>query len=173
MPDLPQFAELVWAQAELAASCGSAITLLPESSLHMTVFELLTDMTRIPEKWSSKLALDAPLAETDPFFRRVVPPIPAPTSLAMTFGEAGPLTQAIGVRLKPEATGLRFPDHDSYRFRISLAYRILMGGEHQRALDAAMARVSARLARAFGVFRPAPAQLVFFEDMFAFRGERH
>jgi len=185
-PDMPQFPELVWAQTELAAACGSAITLLPESSLHMTVFELLIVTNRTPEKWSRNLALDAPLVETDAYFRAVVPPIPAPANLAMVFERVGPMTQAIGVTLKPaddavahalrayrdalsEATGIRSPDHAAYRFHISLAYRIRVGDAHDRALASALDRITARLSRTFGVFAPAAPQPVFFEDMFAFR----
>ncbi|HQZ98964.1 MAG TPA: DUF1868 domain-containing protein [Thermoflexales bacterium] len=159
--------------------------LLPPSSLHMTTIELLCDQNRRPEKWSAQLPLDAPLEETDQFFLRTAPGVPAPATFHMRYA---------GVRQRPglsitllpasdddaralreyrdaiaRATGVRFPDHDTYRFHISLAYLLMeLEPDEELALAALFAEREPILREKFGVFQTGQPQLVFFDDMFRF-----
>lgn len=165
---------------------------LPPSSLHMTVIELLCDQARLPEKWSSQLALDAALEHTDEFFMRVVPQVKSPAAFYMRYQNVHH-ARGISITLAPadeaaagairayrddisRASGVRFADHDTYRFHISLAYRLI---ELEPAEQAALAQMFAEcepiLQEKFGVFETGQPQLVFFDDMFRFvpREERH
>lgn len=170
---------------------GRKFSLLPPDSLHMTVIELLLDEVRRPDKWSARLPLDAPLSATDRFFLQTVPRVPAPPAFRMRYQRVS-CHRNIGIHLEPAdaasaaavrgyrdavsaATGVRFPDHDTYQFHISLAYRLI---ELDQAEDAALARLfsesDADARSAFGLFEPGPPQLSFFDDMFRFvpAGER-
>lgn len=185
-PAHAQYAELLWAQGALIGALGEILTPLPASSLHMTVFEGVTDATRRPEKWTRFLPVDAPLAETDALMSRVVPGVPVPERIEMVFDYLGPGIEALGIRLRAadaaveralrdyrnalaDATGIRFPDHDQYVFHISLAYRIIQADAAQtRAFDVVRGRIEARLRERFGVLRLGAPVLTFFEDMFAF-----
>jgi hypothetical protein len=189
-PDTAQFTELLWAQARLKQTCGDSITLLPPSSLHMTVIEGICDQTRVREKWFATLPLDAPLSATDAHMRRTVPSIAPPQKSAMRFERVNVAPSGISITLVPadeqtrdelkryrddvsRATGLRFPNHDSYVFHISLSYRILLWDAAQESeVNGALAEINVRFAKTFGVFVPDAPQLVFFEDMFEFLPQR-
>lgn len=164
---------------------GNAFTLLPPSSLHMTVMELLCDQVRTPERWSAQLPLDAPLDRTDEFFLERVPAIPAPEGLTMRVVGLShrdnlmltlqPADDGTAATLRSyraaiaAATGVRFPDHDSYGFHISLAYRL-------RQLDVAQEAALAETCAAWlphlqavgaSIGLPKPT-LTFFDDMTRF-----
>ena len=73
-------------QAELLAMPWHAkFTLLPPSSFHMTVMDLLVDEVRTPARWSSKIPLSATLEETDTFFLATVPTVPVPERFRMRY----------------------------------------------------------------------------------------
>jgi hypothetical protein len=175
-----------------AAPFGAKFSLLPPPSLHMTVMELFCDQVRVPERWSSQLALDAALVETDTFFLARVPQLSLPESIRMRFvrlRRANNLT----IDLEPAdvvteqalrtyrqaisaATGVRFPDHDTYQFHISLAYRLIeLSFDEQAELDRLALAWEHLLRDQAGIIEPDPPQLVFFDDMFAFvpAAERH
>jgi hypothetical protein len=179
-------------QQALAATFGPRFALLPPSSFHMTTMELLCDEIRTPERWSAQLPLDAPIAATDPFFIERVTPLPAPAGLTMRVTSIGhrhgmllnlePADAATGEALwayreaVATATGVRFPDHASYWFHISLAYRII---ELDAAEEAALAEFAAtwlpRLRDVGAAIALPPPTLTFFDDMcrFVTVEERH
>lgn len=185
-PASPQFRVACQLQDRLGAQpFGRKFSLLPADSLHMTVIELLLDDVRVPEKWSRRLPLDASLSHTDHFFLQAVPPVPAPPPFRMRYQRVN-YRRNIGIYLEPAdapsatavrgyrdaisaATGVRFPDHDTYQFHISLAYRLI---ELDPAEDAALAQLftegDAEARAGFGLFEPGPPQLSFFDDMFRF-----
>jgi hypothetical protein len=165
---------------------------LPPSSLHMTVFELLCDQVRLPEKWSANLALNTPLEQTDEFFMRVVPQVNPPATFYMRYQNVNhrlgvsitlaPVDEAVAGAIRAyrddisRGTGVRFADQDTYRFHISLAYRLMeLEPAEQAALAAMFAECEPILQEKFGVFQTGQPQLVFFDDMFRFvpQTERH
>jgi hypothetical protein len=178
-------------QDALREAFGSAFALLPPSSFHMTVMELLCDQVRRADRWSDQLALGAPLAATDAFFLQRVPPIPAPTGLTMRvdglFAEENLMLtlQPIGAAAAAlagyraavaAATGVRFPDHDSYGFHISLAYRLhRLDAAAGAALAALCSAWEPRLIAAGATVALPPPALTFFDDMtrFVLPAERH
>lgn len=186
------FQACVWAQDQLKQmQCASALAFLPPDSFHMTVIQLICDQVRRPQKWSSFLSLEAPLLETDQFFIERVKQVPAPSSLRMKYESVRETT--VGLELAAadsataealqtyrdqiaEKTGVRFPDHDTYKFHISLAYRVLqLSAEQEEEIHATFARIDTHLKKSFGIFETNAPQLVFFDDMFKFvpESERH
>ncbi|MFK7919585.1 MAG: DUF1868 domain-containing protein [Ilumatobacter sp.] len=158
--------------------------LLPPSSWHMTVFELLCDQVRDSVFWSTRLDADASLDAVDEFVADCVPTIPAPHQLTMHYNGISAGDTAIGVSVEPadatttqtlieyrnalsEVTGIRFPNHDDYRFHITLAYTLTRPSAATRPrLDEAIARVDADLNGALFAM-PEPV-LTFFSDMTEF-----
>lgn len=174
-----------WVQRQVhTAPFADKFTFLPPSSFHMTMMELLCDETRTPDRWVPSLPLDAPLAETDEHFIGTVTTVPPPAAIRMRFVETS--RKSCAINLEPadretalalqtyrdavaEATGVRFPNHDTYQFHISLAYRLIHLTDHEEAeLDTLLTTVDRHLAQNFALFEPAAPQLTFFDDMFHF-----
>jgi hypothetical protein len=173
-------------QAALAQQpCGPKFTLLPPASFHMTVMELLCDQVRTPERWSAHLALDAPLPATDAFFAERVPPIPAPTGLVMQVDglyyrnnimltlQVADAATAVALQTYREAvaaaTGVRFPDHATYGFHISLAYRLYdLEPAEEAALHALVEAWLPQLLAAGAAIALPPPELTAFDDMTLF-----
>lgn len=164
---------------------GAKFAILPADSLHMTVMELLCDQVRVPEKWSRRLELQAPLENTDRFFLDAVPRALAPTNVRIVYESiyhqpnimllvqpADAATEA-AVRayrdVIAQITGVRFPDHEAYRFHISLAYRLVeLDDREEEALTHMCRQWDADLRANFGVLDAGQPRLTFFDDMFRF-----
>lgn len=171
---------------------GAKWAMLPPSSFHMTVMDLLCDQVRSPKRWSSQLVLDADLRDTDVFFGARVPALPVPQQLVMRV-DAIDSRDGILVMLEPaeaatdkalrehrealaQATGVRAPDHDTYRFHISIAYRLIVLDEAEEASLAALCGAwEGRLRAAGGRIELGAPELCFFDDMTRFvpLAERH
>ncbi|MNZ85969.1 hypothetical protein D3C78_1047770 [compost metagenome] len=123
--------------------------LMPEGSIHMTVFELLCHYNRTPECWSNNLSLDAPIEETDVFFHQQLKNVDMihsfkmkPLSVKGTNLSVEPSDEQTRVMLEEfrnkltEATGVKFPNHDTYQFHISFGYKLQdLLPEEQLAVD--------------------------------------
>jgi hypothetical protein len=151
----------------------------------MTTFELLTDHWRQPQRWTPALPLDAPIPMTDAFFQSVVPRVPAPDGFLMRFAGVEPGSPAT-MSLEPAdaatraalrayrdtlaaATGIRFPNHDTYQYHITLGYKLIEFDEVAASeLGATLGIVNARLRASLPPFPLGPPQLVFFNDMAEF-----
>jgi hypothetical protein len=150
----------------------------------MTVFSLICDQRRDPAEWSSHLAIDAPLVETDRFFIEALAPLSAPPGFRMIMNFIGgwgmsfvlsPADENTFFRLRTyrnqlsRASGVRYPDHDTYIFHMTLAYLLIMltPDEAEHYLAWRTARGDA-LRDQIGVFETGAPLLTFFEDMFAF-----
>lgn len=186
-PQSNTYQQLTWVQEQLAReSFVGQFALLPISSFHMTVFQLICDQMRVPEQWSSKLALDAPLAETDTFFIEAFKRVPLPDRFEMRAVGLIAGRSSMGIHLEPandethkaiwdyrralsEATGVRFLDFDRYRFHITLAYRIFQPTDADvKQIMAFAERMDEHLKAHFGVFDTGKPHLTFFDDMFRF-----
>lgn len=185
------FQECVWAQEQLKAmQCQHKFGFLPPDSFHMTVFQLLVDQPRIAEHWSPFLPHTASLEEMDRFVIEKVANIPAPMGFRIRYKfirkpatiEVEPADLETEHTLRryrkriSEATGVQYPDHDSYKFHISFAYHLIkLTPEEEAERQAIFAKIDTRLQETFGVFETTSPQLVFFDDMFTFvpESERH
>lgn len=175
-----------WVQDEFRKlPIAGKFTLLPPSSFHMTVCELINDVYRHPNKWTPNLPLDTPLEAVDQYFIERIPGLPTPSNFRMrcTGLEGG---GGLTIRLTPaddetaesiwtyrraiaEATGLRPPEFDSYRFHMTLGYQIIELEPDEQAIEADfLATMSAHLPASFGIFDTGAPVLTFFDDMFAF-----
>lgn len=186
-PKSQAYQEAEWVQQQIVNEAyGNKFTMLPPSSFHMTVFELLCDEVRDEEHWSSHLSLDAPLVETDQYFIETVPQVKAPANFRMQFTGLGLGRSGIMLNLKPaddethqaiwqyrdelsEVTGIRFPNHETYGFHLSLAYRIIqLSDDEETQLEQLARQVNQRLVETCDVFDTGQPMLTFFDDMFAF-----
>jgi len=187
----PLFPALVGLQDRSRLESFSAkLALLPPASFHVTISDLVCEQRREPEVWSTRLALDAPLAEIDRALGDLLAPVHLPAKIQMRVtGLAGPGV-TLHATLEPAAesveaelrtlrdeisrrTGIEHPNHDRYAFHLSLAYRLAeLDPAEQRALDRFVAGESARLvADACRVVLPRP-YLALFPDMFSFPSVR-
>ncbi|MEM7119100.1 MAG: DUF1868 domain-containing protein [Chloroflexota bacterium] len=184
-PDSHTYEQVEWLQAEMKKlPFAHKFGFLPPSSFHMTVMELLCDQVRVAERWSAGLSLAAPLTEMDAFFMARVPQIEPPAALRMRFKGISqwslalylePADEETAVSLRTyrqavsEKTAVRFSDHDTYEYHISIAYRLYHLTDAEEAeLESRLRPLSETLQAQFDLFQPPPPQLTFFDDMFAF-----
>ena len=184
------FAHFLHIRALLEASPAAAcVTLLPLDSIHMTVIEGVCDQVRRPGYWTSFLPLDCPLCATDALFEA-------------RFAELAPLgkvtlrmshvvcTGAILLRMEPvtpadeahlrayrdaasAALGLRFPNHDSYHFHITLGYFTKEPTpEQEQALTEFCAQADRYIAEHDIRMQAEEPLLTFFDSMFRFEPHR-
>lgn len=191
-PNTPVHLGLRQVQARLTASpVGRCFTPLPPSSFHMTVMDLVCDQVREPAYWSRQIPLDAPLAVVDARLALHVAKVqPAPGPLHMRIDRLGPPDVTVHVLVEPadsetrqalgryrqaisRATGVRHPNHETYGFHISLAYRIAeMSEAEQRAYETFAAQTHAQLGSTVDRLTLDAPDLVFFDDMFSFPRQR-
>ncbi|MFN3017869.1 DUF1868 domain-containing protein [Vibrio coralliilyticus] len=180
--------ELEWAQSQLKAmQCAAKFSFLPISSMHMTVFEGVCDQVRQPEKWTSKLPLDAPLAQTTDFFASAVSQIGAHSGFEMMFDYVYNCpVGGTSIRIKPAtdesdlalkncreqlraSTGINMPEFDDYHFHITLSYRIMELEESEKVeLKQVAERISERFSQSFGRLKHGAVEFCRFDDMFKF-----
>ncbi|MBP1468286.1 DUF1868 domain-containing protein [Candidatus Chloroploca sp. M-50] len=161
---------------------GAKFAFLPPASFHMTVMDLLCDQVRDPAHWAHALPHESTMAEADAFVYARVQPLVPPTELVMRvvgifYGNNLMLT------LKPAdeatrnslhayrasvaaATGIRFPDHDTYGFHLSLAYRLIeLTGAEEEVLTSVCHHWEPALQAAGAALVLPPPQLCRFDDM--------
>ncbi len=156
--------------------------LMPEGSIHMTVFELLCHYNRTPELWSKALPLDAPVVETDAFFARRLDPIEMisgfkmkPLSIKGTNLSVKPSDENTRILLRnfrellAEATGARFPNHDTYEFHISFGYKLQeLLPEEQLEMDQLNEKLSREIVSNMDLIEIKAVDYTVFEDMSEF-----
>jgi hypothetical protein len=122
---------------------NGSISLLPISSLHMTVFEGVCDQVRKPNHWPDDLAIDAPLDVCNALFEKKLRhfDLDCEPPYHLRIEKLERLATGIGLRLLPNNDDenrrlrdlrnrlstllhLRHADHESYVFHISFAYII-------------------------------------------------
>lgn len=121
-----------------ALPCASKFVFMPPDSIHMTVFELLCFFNREESLWSSYLDLNISPEETDAFFAKKLEAIQMPDNFAMKIDSVAgnciwlrPADQATADRLRSfrdeaaQATGVKFPNHDNYRFHATFSYQLI------------------------------------------------
>ncbi len=170
---------------------GDLFAYLPVPSFHMTAFDLICDQVRVIDHWSRDLLLGAPLEETDvALAQRLRDVTDWPDRLVMRYDRLGPVRTTAHVQLEPadrdtagalarfreevaRTTGVRHPNHDHYRFHVSLAYLLVdLESAEQRAWDSFRDRIDRSLRRSFGTLLLPSPRLVFFDTMHAFPERR-
>ncbi|KAF3809827.1 hypothetical protein GCG54_00014040 [Colletotrichum gloeosporioides] len=188
-PSDPLYVSMQKLSDKLAASkFASLITLLPATSVHMTMFEGVCDQIRKPGYWPSDLPLEAPLEESNSRFEKALGAFDLEDEHAppykMTVRGFDPLEIGIGVRLDgrtPAETErlrslrnrladklkIRHPIHDGYGFHLSVAYLLRhLTSEQNQELEALLLSHLEEMPRNFELGAP---EFCTFENMFAFK----
>lgn len=158
---------------------------LPADSYHMTVLSGLNDQKRMPTNWPACLSAETPMEEVDDYVAKAFEAAGIPDKAKMRFQEAYFGKSCIMIRLEPaseeekekllsfrergaEAVGVRLPNHENYRFHISLAYtRIIPEGKDREILEALKKEMDEMLQKE-AEFETDKPYMAFFDDMFAF-----
>lgn len=165
-----------------AAHCA---TMLPDDSIHMTVFEGVCHQWRKPELWTSLLPLDCRLSETDDLMERAIASVPplGPVNMRMesvrvSFGSSirlVPATQDDADELHryreacSAATGIRHPIHDTYGYHLSICYFTTTPTDEEEAqLRDFGERATAYIRERGFVFPILPPKLTYFNNMYDF-----
>jgi hypothetical protein len=162
---------------------------LPFESFHMTILQGVCDEDRKAELWSKYLPLDEPLAKVDDFFEekfKTVQPLP---KTEMIFNYIDISNDIILVRLLPntkkdaqnlqiyrdgisEALGLKFPDHDSYGFHISVGYQLWKITENEmESITKTCKNLEEKFSDKPGFTLKQP-EMTYFNNMFYFSSTR-
>ena len=160
--------------------------LLPPSSYHMTIIQLLSEPVRDPAVWSAHLDTDCDLEEADEFMIAAMSELPPPTELkmwcrqgfaqnsgnvALTLEPATTQTRTALIEYRDavaEATGVRRPDHDTYEFHVGIAYRVGQLNEaEQEELQETLTEAQRNILTRTVFVLPAP-RLVFLDTIVEF-----
>ena len=172
-----------------ALPASRCMSFMPDESIHMTIFEGVCHQWRRPEAWTTLLPLDCALSETDDLFEqrfaRVRPLRPVHMRAQGIAGKGcflilfAPETEGDAAELKryrddlSAAFGLRFPNHDTYGFHISIGYFTKEPTEQECAqIEAFRAAGNAYIAASDIRFVMQPPVLTYFDDMFFFSPTR-
>jgi hypothetical protein len=191
-PDSHAYQQGEWVQDEFRRlPIAHKYALMPPSSFHMTVFELINHSFRNPVKWPQGVALDTPLEAMDQYFIERVPQVETPENFRMRC--TGLRGGGILIKLAPAddeteqriwayrralaaATQLHTPDFDQYGFHMTLAYRLIeLEPDEEQIEREFFERVGAQLRETWGIFDTGKPHLTFFDDMYRFVtvDERH
>ncbi len=172
-----------------AQSWAKKFFFLPPSSYHMTVFEGVCDLVRQPERWTNKFPLNAPLEEVDLFFMEAWKGVEQPMKIEMGYFKMK-TGSTLGVELLPStpemerkvrafrdaccaAFGIKQPDHATYKFHITIAYRVnRLSWMDQALVQLASWTAHQRLKAQFGLLALGAPELAFFADMTHFAPTR-
>lgn len=167
------------------AGLAEHFILLPEDSYHMTVLDWVCDQVRDRAHWPVCLPLDTPLEEVDAYISKAIANVPMPGGVKMKFDRLNVSKNAVLALLQPadeeaekslwdfrnaaaDAVGLHLPNHQTYRFHISLAYtRIVPQGEAAATLEKLTEKVDCFLQKQ-DVFTTGCPYMAYFDDMLAF-----
>ncbi len=176
-------------QAILAQPWVMNYAMLPPSSYHMTLFDLVCDQVRKPENWTSLLPLDASLEAVDAMVmeRWLGAPEPPQSKVMLDTLEIG---DYITLRLKPvdeasnqalrnyrdalsEVFGVRHPNHESYFFHLTYAYGITsLYQEETQMIAKFVEEWTPKLAKELTLLELEKPSLRFFADMTHFAPTR-
>lgn len=189
-PSSPIHRVLTKVQADArTASYMRKFTLLPGSSLHMTVLPGVDDEHRQPPLWPDVVAADAPIEACNAWCAdqlrglntgvRELHMRPAsvreaeePADFTVLLEAASSVEEQRLRRLRDQlssALRIRARGHETYRFHITLGYQIdWLTADEAEAFVAAHARWMDQIRAAAPAFALGPPEFCTFKDMFAF-----
>ena len=169
----------------LEANLEDHYILLPTDSYHMTVISGLNDQVRKDTHWPAQLPKTTPMSGVDAYISAAIARSGIPGPLRMKFDQVrvsdgcfiillvpADETQeeiALGFRERAaEEIGFKLPNHEGYRFHISLAYtRVVPEGEAADRLEKLKADMNDLLANQPEFTTGAP-YMAYYNDMYAF-----
>ena len=176
-------------QMVIDAGLDSHLTLLPPESYHITYISGLNDQQRIDDYWPDSLSRAASMAEADDYVTDAIQSVGIPGPARMKFDSVGWGAGCCIIRIVPadasehkklydfreraaQALGVRRPNHEKYRFHISLGYtRVVTEGEDDQRKQALIRKMEAFMAKQ-PEFLTTQAYIAYFDDMYAFSPTR-
>ena len=162
---------------------------LPTDSYHMTVISGLNDQVRKDTHWPPQLPKTTPMTQVDDYISAAIARAGIPGPLRMKFDKAHVSSGCFIIHLLPadgtqeeialsfreraaKEIGFKLPNHDGYRFHVSLAYtRIVPEGEAAERLEQLQADMNALLADQ-PEFTTGVPYMAYYKDMYAFSPDR-
>lgn len=167
------------------------ITALPPSSYHMTIFGGANHPERRPGLWPASIPLDTPIEECTRILgerlKKAGLGSVAPIRMRVDKSDAAEGEKPFTIRLLPiddlenhrlrtlrnrlsEILEIRAPDHDAYRFHVTLAYLIrALDQEEQREFRAAYIAGHKEIAQRCPIIELNSPEYCSIEDMFHFK----
>ena len=176
-------------QMVMDAGLDSHLILLPPDSYHITYISGLNDRQRIDGFWPDALSREATMDEADDYVAAAIEKVGIPGPVRVKFDDVGWGKGACIIRVKPadereyrklydfreraaDALGVRRPNHEKYRFHITLGYtRLIAEGEDEVCRQALIRKMEAFMARQ-PEFMTTQAYMAYFDDMYAFSPTR-
>ena len=176
-------------QMVIDAGMDSHLILMPEDSYHITYISGFNDQQRIDGYWPESFSREATMEEADDYVSQAIESVGSPGPARMVFDDVGWGAGCCIIRLKPAdeaqskllydfrdraaaAMGVRRPNHEKYRFHITLGYpRIIAEGEAEARRLALKKNMEALMAKQ-PEFLTTQAYMAYFDDMYAFSPTR-
>lgn len=176
-------------QMVIDADFADHLILLPEDSYHITYISGVNDQQRIDTFWPDALSREATMVEADDYVTAAIESVGIPGPARMKFDTVGWGAGCCIIRLVPadesqrellygfrekaaDALGVRRPNHEKYRFHISLGYtRIIPEGEAEGRKQALIKKMEEFMAQQPEFFTT-QAYMAYYDDMYAFSPTR-
>ena len=185
----PAFEVLSRAYDELRPHAAHALSWLPSSSWHSTIFDGAADTDRVPAAWPQAVPRDASMEICDRYvgeaIRRMPPSITPPIRLKVDADPSNelrtvlflkPIDDAENRRIRhlrdelARATGIRRDSHEQYRFHTSFAYYVRpFSPEGRLAYQRAYAAMTQHLNEILPVIELGVPEYAVFKDMLAYQ----
>ena len=178
-------------QMVIDAGLDGHLILMPEDSYHITYISGFNDQQRIDGFWpeDSVFSRSATMDEADDYVTAAIEKAGIPGPARMKFDNVGWGAGCCIIRLVPaddqereklfsfreraaDAMGVRRPNHENYKFHITLGYtRIVTEGEDDVRRQALKEKMEALMAQQ-PEFYTTQAYMAYFDDMYAFSPTR-
>lgn len=176
-------------QMVLDAGLDSHLILMPEDSYHITYISGFNDQQRIDGFWPESFSREATMEEADDYVTAAIKKAGIPGPARMKFDTVSWGAGCCIIRLVPadeqereklfsfreraaDAMGVRRPNHEKYRFHITLGYtRVITEGEDDVRRLELIQKMEALMAQQ-PEFYTTQAYMAYFDDMYAFSPAR-
>ena len=176
-------------QMVIDAGLDEHLILLPRDSYHITYISGLNDQQRIDGYWPETFSREATMAEADDYVTAAIESVGIPGPARMKFDSVDWGAGCCIIRLKPadeqqrkilydfrdraaNAIGVHRPNHEKYRFHISLGYtRIVPEGEWETRKQSLIEKMEAFMATQ-PEFLTTQAYMAYFNNMHQFSPTR-
>lgn len=170
--------------ALMAQPFADHFTYLPQPSFHMTVFSGVGGEPLYPEDWPERLERGLPLEDVTRLFIERLEGLTAPSGLRISLAHlhggysmmVRPDGEEVEERLRRlrnqlrDALGFSRPNHDTYRFHVTLAYRTrFMEAEQAEEVIRICHQIFAPHREALSGIRLGPAEFCEFGNMYEFK----
>ncbi len=178
-------------QMVIDAGLDDHLILMPEDSYHITYISGFNDQQRIDGFWPEEevFSRSATMEAADDFVADAIDRVGIPGPARMKFDNVGWGAGCCIIRLKPadeaehkrlfdfrdraaDALGVRRPNHEKYRFHITLGYtRVVTEGEDEVKKKNLVEKMEKLMAQQ-PEFLTTQAYMAYFDDMYAFSPTR-